>query len=170
MAATADDRFIPPAPIGTPYRSDPSDPAPFPTEGETVPAVPVEPAPYVQPTGLPQHEEDAPRTEYGAPPMFEKPGRSGKQSSATPLSPEARFARTAMWVGVASIFVFNIVIGPIAVIMGVMAIRRGEKQQGRLAIIYGVIGTAIGVALLVLSAAGVIPTFDEMLDDIRNRN
>lgn len=170
MTATAGDRFVPPAPIGTPYRSDPADPAPFLTDQDPVVAVPVEPAPYVQPTGLPQHEEDAPRTEYGAPPMFEKPGKGPNKSAAEPLSPEARFARTAMWVGVASIFVFNVVVGPIAIIMGIMAIRRGEKQQGRLAIIYGAIGTAIGVALLVLSAAGVIPTVDEMINDIRNRN
>jgi hypothetical protein len=168
----AKDRFVPPAPVGSPYRSDPSDPAPFLTDDVTVPVVPVEPAPYVEPTGLPQHEEDAPRTEYGAPPMFQPPGKSksSNQVPAVALTPEQRFGRTALWVGVASIFIFNVVIGPIAVIMGVMAIRRGEKHNGRLAIITGLIGTAIGVTLLVLSAAGVIPTVDEMINDIRNRN
>lgn len=174
MTAMTDERFVPPTPIGTPYRSDPSDPAPFLTDNDSVPVVPVEPvepAPYVEPTGLPQHEEDAPRTEYGAPPMFQPAGKkSSSQTPVAPLSPEARFARTAMWVGVASIFVFNVVVGPIAVIMGVMAIRRGEKQQGRLAIIFGLVGTAIGVLLLVLSGLGVIPTVDEMWNDIRNRN
>jgi hypothetical protein len=166
----AEDRFVPPAPVGAPYRSDPSDPAPFLTDDVTVPVVPVEAAPYIEPTGLPQHAEDAPRTEYGAPPMFQPPGsKSSNQVPVLPLTPNQRFARTALWVGVASIFIFNIVIGPIAVIMGVMAIRRGERHNGRLAIITGVIGTLIGAALLILSAAGVIPSVDEMLNDLRNR-
>lgn len=173
MTAMTDDRYVPPAPVGTPYRSDPADPAPFLTDNDSVPVVPVvpvEPAPYIEPTGLPQHEEDAPRTEYGAPPMFQPSGKkSASQASAVPLSPEARFSRTAMWIGVASIFILNIVIGPIAVVMGVIAIRRGEKRQGRLAIIFGLIGTTLGVLLIVLSSMGVIPTVDEMLNDIRNR-
>lgn len=168
MAAKSD-RFVPPAPVGAPYRSDPADPAPFLTDADSVPVVPVDPPPYREPAELPKHEDDAPRTEYGAPPMFQPPGKTPAQKAAT-LTPEARFARTSLWVGVASIFVFNIVLGPIAIIMGTMAIRRGEKHQGRLAIIFGVIGTTIGVLLLVLSSMGVIPTVDEMLDDLRNRN
>jgi hypothetical protein len=170
MTGKADDRFVPPAPVGAPYRSDPADPAPFQTENDVVPVVPVESAPYVQPTGLPQHAEDAPRTEYGAPPMGQPPSSGAKQVPTLALSPEARFARTALWVGVASIFIFNVVLGPVAVIMGVMAMRRGEKRQGKLAIIFGIVGTTIGVALLVLSSMGVIPTVDEMFRDIRKNS
>jgi hypothetical protein len=167
----AEKHFIPPAPVGTPYRSDPADPAPFLTEDDAVPVVPVKAETPAASTGLPQHEDSAPRTEYGAPPMFQpsaKSGRSGGPTPAAPLSPEARFARVALWVGVASLFLFNVVLGPIAIVMGATAIKRGEKHQGRLAIIYGVIGTAIGVLLLVLSGLGVIPTVDEMWNDIRN--
>jgi hypothetical protein len=54
--------------------------------------------------------------------------------------------------------------------MGVMAMRRGEKRQGKLAIIFGIVGTTIGVALLVLSSMGVIPTVDEMFRDIRKNS
>lgn len=159
--------YEPPPAVGEPFRADPTGPAPFLTDSEQVPVVPVEPAPYREPADLPKHEDDAPRTEYGAPPMFQPTGKTPAQKAAM-LTPEARFARTAMWVGVASIFIFNVVLGPIAVVMGIMAMRRGEKRQGRLAVIFGAVGTTIGVLLLVLSSLGVIPTVDEMLKDLRN--
>ncbi|MGK2878080.1 MAG: hypothetical protein ACSLFF_05835 [Solirubrobacterales bacterium] len=159
--------YEPPPSVGEPFRADPSGPAPFLTDSEQVPVVPVESAPYREPADLPKHDDDAPRTEYGAPPMFQPSGKTPAQKAA-PMRPEARFARTAMWVGVASIFVFNIVLGPIAVIMGVMALRRGEQRQGRLAIIFGAVGTTIGVLLLVLASAGILPSVDEMWNDIRN--
>lgn len=168
MTSMSDDRFVPPAPVGTPYRSDPADPAPFLTDADSVPVVPVEPAPYREPANLPKHADDDPRTEYGAPPMFQPSGKTPAQKAAA-LTPEARFARTAFWIGIASIFVFNVVLGPVAVIMGLMAMRRGEKHHGRLAIILGLIGTTIGVVLLVLASTGVIPTVDEMWNDIRDR-
>jgi hypothetical protein len=129
--------------------------------------VPVDPPPYREPANLPRHEDDAPRTEYGAPAMQEPP-KPVAAAPRPPITPELRFARTALWVGVASIFVFNIVIGPVAVFMGIIARRRGEQRLGRLAIIFGAIGTLVGILLLTLSAAGVIPSVDEMWNDIRN--
>jgi hypothetical protein len=161
--AASERRFRPPEPVGEPYRADPADPAPFLGEHDSVPAVPVEHAP-VAPAGPPfGHPPTHSPDPGGAGPVFRRPS-----PPARPATPEERFARTAFWVGVASIFVFNVVIGPIAMVLGLMAIRRGERRLGTLAIICGAAGTAIGVLLLVLVSRGVLPTFDEMMRDIRN--
>lgn len=72
-----------------------------------------------------------------------------------------------VWAGVASIFVFNLVLGPVAVVIGIMAMGRGERDRGKLAIWLGLAGTVIGIALLVLVAVGVIPDVDQMLRDLR---
>jgi hypothetical protein len=168
MTTAADDRFVPPAPVGTPYRSDPADPAPFLTDNDSVPGVPVEPAPYVEPTGLPQHGEDAPRTEYGAPPMSQPSGKSATPRVLVPMTAEQKYARNAFWVAIASIFVFNIVLGPIAIYMGITARRKGQEELGKRAILIGVIGTIIGIVAIALSAMGVIPPFSEFVDKIQS--
>jgi hypothetical protein len=169
MKSTAEDRFVPPAPIGTPYRSDPADPAPFLTDSDPVPGVPVEPAPapYIEPTGLPQHAESAPRTEYGAPPMEQPHGKPVVPLVIEPLTPEQKYARIAFWVAIASIFVFNIVLGPIAVFMGFAARKKGQEELGKRAILIGVIGTVIGIVAIVLAALGVIPPFSEFVNKFR---
>ena len=122
-----------------------------------MPGVPVEPAPYIEPTGLPQHGEDAPRTEYGAPPMSQPSGKPPTPKVLVPLTADQKYARNAFWVAIASIFIFNIVLGPIAIYMGVVARRKGQEELGKRAILIGVIGTIIGILAIVLSAMGVIP-------------
>jgi hypothetical protein len=168
MTSTTDDRFVPPAPVGTPYRSDPADPAPFLNASDSVPVVPVEAAPYIEPTGLPQHAEDAPRTEYGAPPMFQPPGKSAIQGPPVPLTDDQRFARNAFWFGIASLFLFQVVMGPVAIVLGIMSRRRGELEMGKRTIILGLVAIAIGVLSIVLTVLGVIPPANELWDKIRN--
>jgi uncharacterized membrane protein len=170
---SAEKGYKAPASVGEPFRADPSDPAPFLTDNDTVPMVPVEQS--QQPSALsdpPLAHPPSHSPEYGGPtpgtPSFLRPGESAPQK-ITPPSAEERFGRTALWVGVASIFVFNIFLGPIAIAMGIMAIRRGEKHNGRLAILWGAVGTIVGVVIIVLASMGVIPSFDEMVNDIRNR-
>ncbi|MFT4049674.1 MAG: hypothetical protein QM648_07520 [Solirubrobacterales bacterium] len=158
--------YQPPDSIGDPFRADPGDPAPFLTEHDKVPVVPVEPV-YVPPadarlghppTNTPQFQEQPRYGQFGTPTTpLQQP----------PLTPDQRFGRIALWSGVASIFLFNIILGPIAMIMGVRAIQRGETKNGRLAILFGALGALIGVALLVLVAEGVIPDLNEMLRDMR---
>lgn len=164
MSVGTERTFDPPKPAGEPFRGDPSDPAPFLTENDKVPVVPVE-------QGVP----------FGSAPVFDQPPThsvepaGGQPVFQTPrparqLTPDERYAQTAFRVGIASIFVFNIILGPIAIFMGIASIRRGQKQHGKNAIILGAIGTALGITLLVLAALGVIPSVDEMLQDLRNRN
>lgn len=169
MSLPGERGFQPPAPHGEPYRADPSDPAPFLTEHDKVPVVPVErevPTEAMLGYGQPPTHSNPQQTG----PTFTQPGTSKTQGQAPPSTPNERFARNAFWAGIASIFVFNVVLGPIAIIMGTLAIVRGEKRLGQLAILFGVIGTVIGVALLVLVAEGVIPSFDQLLRDVRNGN
>jgi hypothetical protein len=164
--------FQPPSPVGEPYRADPTGPAPFVREGEKVPTVPVEAAEPVAPgrpvTGPPYGypRPEAGRSAEGRP-QFRPPD---SRPVNTPVDPVERYARTAMWLGVASIFIFNLFFGPAAIVMGIISIRRGEKKLGRQAIIFGAVGTFVGILYLVLVAVGVLPTFDEMLNDIRNRS
>lgn len=170
------DRFVPPEPVGEPFRADPSDPSPFVSEGDA-PSVPVvEPAAPVLPGHPPTHS--APEEIYpvnpSTPPQQQPPqyGQNVRPAQPpaqrAPLNAEEKFARTAVWVGVASIFIFNVIFGPIAVVMGAMALQRGQKEKGYWAIGLGVAGTVIGVAVLILVSTGVMPTFDEMIDDLRN--
>lgn len=163
MSVAPDRPYEAPKAVGEPFRADPSDAAPFLTENDKVPVVPVEPASATPTPGAPLgHPPTHSAQPAGNQPLFRAP------TPATQLTPEARFARTALWVSVVSIFIFNIILGPIAIVMGVIAMRRGEKKQGRLAIIFGAIGTIVGVVFLVLAGLGVIPSVDEMIDDIRN--
>lgn len=148
--------FEAPKSVGEPFRADPSDAAPFLTEHDNVPAVPVDsssildaPAP---PLGSPPSHADQPE---GSQPVFRTPAGGGSRA-AQQSSPEERFAKVAMWVGVASIFIFQLILGTVAVFMGVSAYRRGQKQHGRLAIIFGGIGIVLGITTLVLVSTGVL--------------
>lgn len=157
--------------VGEPYRADPKDPPPFTAEGDRLPAA--QPAPA--------------QVDAGNPPLGHPPSHSpqyAQQSRPAPSeqptfvpaqkervqTPEERFARISLWLGVASIFAFGPILGPVAVVLGVMSIQRGEKKLGRLAIIFGLIGTLLGILFAVLVAKGVLPSLDELLDDIRRQN
>lgn len=149
----------PPTPIGEPFRADPSDPAPFVDESQ-FPATPGGPPTWQTP--LPTH-----RAQQG--PTFLRPGEGASPTPPRQLTPEQRFGRTAFWTGIASIFLFNLILGPVAIIMGAMAVTRGEKRLGQLAMLFGLLGTVIGVALLYLVAEGVLPDLDELMKDLRNQ-
>ncbi len=161
-----------PEPVGEPFRADPADSAPFSTESDTLPTARRADAWQAQEAyGHPPSH--SPEYQQGVHPSGGETGPSFRQSSEVqrtmpPLTAEARFARIAFWTGIASIFVFNIVIGPIAVVMGALSIRKGEKRLGQLAMLFGALGTLIGIVLLILVAQGVLPTVDEMLKDLRN--
>lgn len=101
--------------------------------------------------------------------MTNAPSSSSPEILLPPQPPTAaaRQARVAFWIGIASIFVFNIFLGPLAIVLGIRAIRNGEKQTGQWAVATGVAGTLIGILVMVLVATGVMPSFDELLRDIR---
>lgn len=151
-----DREFVPPTPVGEPYRADPSDAAPFVSES---------PGGVAPSAGLPTQPPVGQSPYYGPDRGLQPP----IAPSSAPLTPEERFARTAFWTGVASIFIFNVVLGPIAIVMGLLAIRRGQRQKGRSAALLGLVGTVLGAALLVLAANGVIPDVNELLEDMRTK-
>ncbi len=154
-------RFLPPEPIGTPYQGDPA--APFPFETDAAAASPV--YPYGPPSSL-----QAPgQASVGPPPGF---ASAPPQQQSMPLPPEFtqqrvraanvdpgfRDARRAMWVGVTSLFVLGLVLGPIGVVLGVRAVRAGQRRLGWIAIVTGAVGFVVHITVLVLAAAGVIPS------------
>lgn len=168
--------FKPPAPQGEPYRADPSDPFPFPTESDA-------PARHEPSTDLPEvprwsHPPTHSAEFSGVAPAASEPVESGKPQFRQPGDPFAakpkppipvgRQARVGLWIGVASLFVFNIFLGPAAVVLGVRAVRNGEKQIGQWAIALGVAGTVIGITVMVLISTGVMPSVEEMLRDLRD--
>lgn len=161
--------FLPPEPVGEPFRADPADPAPFPAADETPTRIPAPSPGPGPPFGHPPTHSREFQERYGDPtgagrdPFVPRPA----QRPPLPVSADERFAKTARGLGIASIFVFNVVLGPIAMVMGVMAMRRGEQRLGRSAVIFGAIGLTVGILLLVLAALGVIPSVDEMLKDLR---
>jgi hypothetical protein len=165
---SVDRAYEPPPSVGEPFRAHPEDPAPFLTEDDKVPVVPVEPSASQVIAESPAGHPPSHSPEYGGgQPRFQQPGQVVRPATAAP-SPEERFAKTAYWTGIASIFVFNVILGPTAIVMGVMAIQRGEKRLGKLAIVFGVIGTVIGVALLVMVSADVL-NINEKLDSVFKR-
>lgn len=166
--------FQPPQPVGEPYRADPADPFPFPTEADApprheppsdLPAVPRWSHPPTHSQGIPGA---VPPVDGGADsrPQFRQPGDVPPGSPGTPI-PVSRQARVALWIGIASIFVFNIFLGPMAIVLGIRAVKNGEKQTGQWAIATGIAGTLIGILVMVLVATGVMPSLDEMLKDLR---
>lgn len=169
--------FKPPEPVGEPFRADPKDPPPFSAGGERVgssagteaaaPSVPVGPPVAGPPWGHPPTHSPTDLPRYGGPDG--QPSGARPPQQPLPWTPDERFARTAMWVGVASIFIFNVVLGPIAMALGVSAMRRGQREMGGRALLLGAVGTVLGILLLVLSAVGVLPSFDDLLRDLRRQ-
>lgn len=169
--------FRPPAPEGEPYRADPADPFPFPTEADAPPRqepptdLPEVPRWSHPPTHNPNYAGTAPMpgepTGGAAKPKFRQPG-GAIAGSASPPAPVARQARIGLWIGVASLFVFNVFLGPAAIVLGIRAIRNGEKQLGQWAVGLGTAGLLIGITVMVLIGTGVMPSVEEMLRDIRD--
>ncbi len=155
------ERLVPPSPVGEPFRGSPADEYPFPLAGpggisgdstfngaSLAPFVPVDDASIGPPAFV------RPR---GARPAFVPPVPFATQS------PQQRQARIAAGLGLASLLVIPLVLGPIAIFMGVRAVRAGERGLGRWAISAGVAGTVLGVVGVILWATGVLPSLDELL-------
>lgn len=180
--------FVPPEPVGQPYRADPSDPFPFPTEADAPPAqVPQQELPDVPrwsrpPSYSPDLQPGAGAdvsTPSGNPadrpqaPQFLQPGEA-----APPRDPEAaaatRHARIAIWIGIASFLVAYTFLGAISIVMGATAMKRGEKKLGLWAVWIGIASVAMGIALYVLEAVGALDGFEDWLReiqrDIRNQS
>ncbi len=180
-----DKEFKGPQPVGEPYRADPADPLPFPTENDAPPRH--EPPPDLPEvprwTRPPSH---SPEFQPGAQPPpasgLQEGGSTGEQhvrprgapfnkdaaaQKVEPPTPAYRQARIGMWIGVASLFVFNIILGPVAIVMGISAIQRGEKRIGTRALGLGIAGTVTGIIVMVLVATGVMPSLDELMQDLR---
>lgn len=156
-------KFAGPKGVGEVYRADPADPPPFPTEQSQSPVAQAAPPAGHPPSHSPEFAYRNPIAPTDQPTFI--PTQKPRVQS-----PEERFARIALWLGVVSIFAFGPILGPIAMLLGSMSIRRGEKKLGRLAIIFGLLGTVLGVLFAVLVAKGVLPSVDELLDDIRKQN
>lgn len=139
----------PPKPVGEPFRGNPADVFPFPVTG--LGGVPV-PVPAIAPVPVP-----AAAVPMGHLPVFNPPAVSAGRS------PEYRAARVALGLGLASLLVLPLVLGPIAIVLGVRSLRAGERKLGHWAISAGVAGTVLGVVGLILWATGVIPSIDELL-------
>lgn len=167
--------YRPPAPVGDPYRADPRDEPLFPFEGSGEPApssAPPVAAPYVLPEGgvvagqIPPSptyaEAQARQAEAPQPPVFARPGEL-PGASAAPQTAVERKARNAFLIGVASLLILHIPLGPIAIVMGVKAYRAGERRNGAWAIGTGVGGTLIGILGVILWATGALPTLDELM-------
>jgi hypothetical protein len=144
--------FHPPAPIGEPFQGDPRDAAPFPTERSVsagglmpaaIPAYAVAGGPAFAPT-------------VATSPIFTRPGAGAETH-------DRRAARAALAIGLASLLVLPVVLGPLAVTLGVRAIRNGERRLGIWAISAGVAGTVFGIVGVILWATGELPNLHELL-------
>lgn len=160
------DAFKPPQPVGEPFRADPSDPVPFPDEQDSPRQLP--------PTAADEQAAHPPsHTPEYAVPSIPNDGRVRPQFRAQPqvqkrkAREHERMAKIALAVGIASI-VISPILGPVAIVMGSMAVKRGEKSIGWWAISTGIAGTVIGIVVAILVATGVIPSFSELLNDIQN--
>lgn len=135
----SNDGLTPPKPVGEPFRGNPADVFPFPTAGLA---------------GAPASVVAAP---MGHLPVFNPP------AVVVGKSPEYRAARVALGLGLASLLVLPLILGPMAIVLGARSMRAGERKLGRWAISAGVAGTVLGVVGLILWATGVIPSIDELL-------
>lgn len=160
--------FVPPEPVGEPYRADPADAFPFPTETDAPPAqVPQQELPEVprwsRPPSYSPDLQPGAGTERPTVPQFRPPGQTG----APPPSPEAaaatRHARIAIWIGIASLLVAYTFLGAVSIVMGATAMKRGEKKLGLWAVWIGVASVLLGVSLYVLQATGVLDGLEDWL-------
>ncbi|MFY9265664.1 MAG: hypothetical protein WAO61_09610 [Solirubrobacterales bacterium] len=160
----AENSYSAPRPEQTPFRGDPRDPVPFITDRQLgdLPRDP-RPAAYV----LPQDGATAGEIPLTGPASASRGDRSAEPAAGRLIaaSPDDRRpARVALVIGVLSILVFNLILGPIAVALGLKAIRRGEAKLGLWALSTGVAGTAIGIAVVILWLTGVLPSLDELMN------
>jgi lipopolysaccharide export LptBFGC system permease protein LptF len=143
--------FRPPTPVGEPFRGDPDDAAPFPTEG----SAPV--AAVLVPAAIPAFaaaSDVAPAVSVR--PIFRRP-------NAATETPDRRSARAALAIGLISLLVLPLALGPLAIVLGVRSMRRGERRLGVWAIAAGAAGTVLGIVGVILWATGVLPNLDELL-------
>lgn len=150
--------FVPPKPAGDPYRGDPKDSVPFLTEG--APLIP----PGSDEMTTPWMNDSAfPGTPSGQPQFRPAP--------KIPLSPEEvqtlRIAKVGLGSGIASIFFFWPLFGPIAVGLGIAAIRRGERKIGTWAVSTGAAGILIGLIVTVLVLTNVVDA-DQLEENLKN--
>jgi len=166
--------FKPPEPVGEPFRGNPKDPVPFTTEGAPVlppvddamtpwmsdsalPSIPQGP-PSHAPTGPPSPSDANSRPQFRAPPAVPKDPAKARQQ---------RLGKLGIFAGVASI-VISPLLGPVAIALGIAAIRRGEIKLGSWAVSTGVAGTLIGIVVAVLVLTGVIDP-NQILQNFRNQ-
>ncbi|MBI5309737.1 MAG: hypothetical protein HZB14_01715 [Actinobacteria bacterium] len=174
--------YRPPRPIGAPFRGDPHDRPVFPTEGSPASSssaqIPpsADSGPYVLPPegatagqiplSGPYSRQPLPGDEQpaGQAPVFTRPGAGPVSGpNAVPPTETERKARTALTIGVVSLLILHIPLGPIAIALGIKSIRAGERKVGAWAVSTGVAGTLIGVTAFVLWATGVLPTLDQLM-------
>lgn len=155
--------FKPPEPIGEPFRAAGGERSHFPVEGDIASFQPAPPeSAEFRPVLVP--EPFAPDTAASAPPVFVQPGERGSEAPRQPTSASRTRARNALIIGLVSLFVLPIPLGQIAIVLGVKAMRSGERELGRWAVIAGVTGTVLGIAGIVLWATGALPTLDELME------
>jgi hypothetical protein len=153
-------------PVEEPFRGSPADEFPFPLAGPGGTAGDstfngARQAPFAPLDGVPAAASTT------GPPAFVRP-RGTRPAFVPPAplaaqTPQRRQARIAFGLGLASLLVIPLVLGPTAIFLGIRAVRAGERRLGRGAISAGVAGTVLGVVGMILWATGVLPGLDEIL-------
>lgn len=164
--------FVPPKPVGQPYRADPSDPFPFPTEADAPPAqIPSSELPEVprwsRPPSYSPDLQPGAAPEQAPAPQFRQRGQAGSPAEKTEISAATRHARIAIWIGIASFLVAYTFLGAISIVMGAMAIQRGEKKLGMWAVWIGVASVLFGISIYILSATGVLSSLEDSLRNLQ---
>lgn len=170
--------FVPPEPVGQPYRADPSDPFPFPTETDAPaaqlpsPDLPDVPRWSRPPSYSPELQpgaggEQLPTAQPGTP-QFRQPGQNEATKPKAEVSGATRHARIAIWIGIASFLVAYTFIGAISIVMGASAMQRGEKKLGLWAVWIGVASVLFGISIYVLSATGVLSSLEDALRELQD--
>jgi hypothetical protein len=170
--------FRPPEPVGEPFRGDPKDSVPFLTEGQPLIPLGADEAttPWMNDSAFPTVAQGPPSHSVptGPPslrgssleqPQFRPPAKP-------PLDPEAaqtqRMAKIGLASGIASIFFFWPLFGPIAIGLGINAIARGERKIGSWAVATGAAGILIGLIVTILVLTNVVDP-DQLLRELQNK-
>ena len=170
-------KFQPPQPQGEPFRGDPKDPVPFLTEGEPLIPQGADEAttPWMNESVFPATPQGPPShaTPTGPPSLSDRPAPLQFQPTPKPpLSPEEattlRMAKIGLASGIASIFFFWPLFGPIAIGLGINAIRRGERKIGSWAVSTGAAGILIGLVVTVLVLTNVVDP-DQLIENLKNQ-
>jgi hypothetical protein len=173
MMTSPGNDYVPPKPVGEPFRADPSDPPPFARERAQGAVVQADaPMSWTSDTAAPNTLQSPPERppspaelrELAQKPQFQQPPRSTGRAR---MDPNERLAKLGLGAGIASI-VLSPIFGPIAIVLGSIALGRGQKRIGAWALASGIAGTLIGVVGVLLVVLGIIDPH-ELIRRLQNK-